>query len=358
MTGSNQSAADVRWQRKQAAMRDLILRMLCGTGGVLLDTSGGIASRIREHYGIEASKQVSSSISDVLGLMERTELIKREMNSARTCTYSIELTDPLSPTQIIELEFYRASNLRTFLGSAPDPNGPEQVLAEVQAGYAALQSGASKAGRTSDGFAAINATRLLEEIGYAGQRARRIRYYLRTLDHARSIRQHDDEQKLWLWFVSEDEIPLHRLMALIVGEENFEAWDEQRKERRASPRSTATPVTTRATDDKPVDAAVGNGQRVAAKPGPPPGRRAATSKPTASPATGEASVTDRLLGIIATLEARINELQTEAKTTAENHRKELQVKDDEIAGLRSQLTSRQEIDERVADVIARYDSTE
>ncbi|HEU4715256.1 MAG TPA: hypothetical protein VFS14_00295, partial [Candidatus Saccharimonadales bacterium] len=203
--------ADVRWARKQAAMRDLILRMLCGSGGVLLDSSGGIASRIREHYGIPTSKQASTCISEVLGLMERSALVKREMNGARTCTYSIELTSPLDPTQIIELEFYRASNLRIFLGSAPDPHGPEQVLVEVQAGYAALQSGASRAERTSDGFVAINATRLLEEVGYVGQRARRIRYYLRTLDHARSIRQHDDQQKLWLWFVSEDEIPLHRL---------------------------------------------------------------------------------------------------------------------------------------------------
>lgn len=341
------TGTDVRWARKQAAMRDLILRMLCGSGGVLLDSSGGIPSRIREHYGIPTSKQISTCISEVLGLMERSALVKREMNGARTCTYSIELANPLNPAQVIELEFYRASNLRTFLGSGPDPDGPERVLEEVQAGYAAIQTGAQTAEhRNSEGQVAINVTRLLEEVGYVGRRARRIRYYLRTLNLIKSGRKHEDDQKLWMWSVSDEEIPLHRLMALIVGEQDFDSWDEQQQARKRA-RDAEGP------DDKPARPVV------AAKPGPPPGRRAATPKPTASPATDEteASTTDRLLGIIARLEAQVEGLQTEAKTTDENHRKELRAKDDEIAGLRRQLGERQQIDERVAGVLARY-STE
>lgn len=350
MTDTTQSTApagtDIRWTRKQAAMRDLILRMLCGSGGVLLDSSGGIPSRIREHYGIPTSKQASTCISEVLGLMERSALVKREMNGARTCTYSIELTSPPHPTRVIELEFHRASNLRTFLGSAADPEGPERVLEEVQVGYAAIQTGAQAAEhRNSEGQVAINVTRLLEEAGYVGRRARRIRYYLRTLNLIKSGRKHEDDQKLWMWSVSDEKIPLHRLMALIVGEQNFETWYEQQQAQRRA-RSTGGP------DDKPAQPVV------TAKPGPPPGRRAATVKPATAQVTGEgeASTTDRLLGIIAKLEARVEELETEAKTTDESHRKTLEAKDSEIADLRRQLSERRQIDERVADVLARYNA--
>jgi hypothetical protein len=350
-------ATPVRWQRKQAALRDLILRMLCSTGGIVNNQTGdGVASEIRKHYSIPGTKASNAYISQVLGMMVQAGLITRQTTETGACTPAIELVTRPGARDAIRLEFHKPTNLATVLGTPLGSDANETVLKEVHAGYEAIQRAARETQyRESNERVAINVTNALQAAGFAGERARRIRYYLRTLDVAASVRGGEykhPQLKLWWWTVSTSEIDDTKLMSLIAGDKNFEAWAKEDAKKKAARLGASASATTGNVDDTTVVAAP-------PKPGPPPGRTAApTTKTTVAAVVVDEDPTVTLAGIIEELEQRLETQRTEHAAELarkdEVHAAALEEKDDEIAQLQEQLRTRPALDPRVAAVIARH----
>lgn len=352
--GSDLVTTPILWTPKPAALRDLILLMLHKQGAII-DGTGRVASRIREYFTLPDTKTINTQLSEVLGLMEQTKLIKRSMNEGRTRTYGIELLQELTAIDAAKLEESHKANLALFIGTTDDCEvNLTELGRQCQLAYRELQGAASRAlRRDTSGRVAINVKGVLKAIGITGEPERRLRYYLKELGLICSHNQCDDTSaQLWWWTISTDPLDAAKLRSMASGERSFEASQERRKrERSGTPE--AGPVTVRKVETEPATKAptpegtgatkVSESPARTARPGPRPGQRATAAK---APQTVDDPI-EALLGIVARLETQLTDER-------EAHGKELAAKDEEIAELQQKLAARQATDPRVAAVIARF----
>jgi hypothetical protein len=251
--GSDLVTTPILWTPKPAALRDLILLMLHKQGAII-DGTGRVASRIREYFTLPDTKTINTQLSEVLGLMEQTKLIKRSMNEGRTRTYGIELLQELTAIDAAKLEESHKANLALFIGTTDDCEvNLTELGRQCQLAYRELQGAASRAlRRDTSGRVAINVKGVLKAIGITGEPERRLRYYLKELGLICSHNQCDDTSaQLWWWTISTDPLDAAKLRSMASGERSFEASQERRKrERSGTPE--AGPVTVRKVETEPA----------------------------------------------------------------------------------------------------------
>ncbi|HET6746662.1 MAG TPA: hypothetical protein VFH06_00975 [Candidatus Saccharimonadales bacterium] len=335
---------------KQAALCDLIKLALHRKGGVLSDSTGRIASRLRELCGLPDTKAIGACVSNTLLLMEKDGSINRDMNEQRTRTYSISLSRDLTPDEVATLLSVEEVRKLLFTVSSvvkDDKSEMESLIETCQLAYLELQTYAAKPTvRRMGNMVALNVKGILKATGMLGVEQKQVRYYLKRLGLIRSHMKVDEDNHLWWWTVETRELDVDALKRVIEEHPCDDAGEY---------RSTqAGPVETRKVDSKP--ASLTEGSAKAPVPTPVPSRQETTNNPT-SAAAPDTPANDRIASLVAIVEELAGDKEKLKRQIHENeaaHQSEVNRLQGQISQLREQLAQRSTADSKADALIAKF----